>query len=80
MKRVLGVLRFAVAVVCVSGAVTGVVFAQAADDKTWEDAIALFDQAAQAQQEAQYADAIALYENALGIAPVSYTHLTLPTN
>ncbi|MGB2984054.1 MAG: CHAT domain-containing tetratricopeptide repeat protein [Candidatus Bipolaricaulia bacterium] len=67
MKRVLGVLRFAVAVVCVLGAVTGVVFAQGGDEKTWEDAAQLYEEGMAVYSESRFWDAIALFEEALVI-------------
>jgi len=66
MKRVPNMLRFVVAFVCVLALGT-VVLAQGESEKTWDDAVALFNQAFEAQQAARYEDAIILYEDALVI-------------
>jgi tetratricopeptide (TPR) repeat protein/CHAT domain-containing protein len=67
MKKVLKVLRFTVAVVCVLALVTVVVFAQSEREKAWDDAVELFNQAVAACDKALFQDAIYLYEEALVI-------------
>jgi len=67
MKRVATVLRFTGAIVCVLALVTVAVFAQGGDEKTWNDAVQLFQAGVTAYSEAHFWDAIGLFEEALVI-------------
>jgi hypothetical protein len=81
MKRVLTVLKFAVAVICVFAVVSIVVFGQGDDEKTWDDVVWLYDQAAAAHNQARFQDAIYLFKEALGIVRAldeRYAAATIP--
>jgi hypothetical protein len=67
MKRVLTVPRFAVSFVCVVAFIAVVVAAQSESEKTWDDAVALFNAAFVVHEQARVWDAIDLYEEALVI-------------
>ena len=62
-----GMQKVAAIVVCVLLWVGVVAFAQGEGEKTWNDAVALFEEALEARNKGHYWEAIALFEEALAI-------------